>query len=189
MTSESEKKSIFDKAVDALTARDEEAELEETQQQLAELQKKLKASQQAAAQAQAEAAKKQKHSQKVEQRTEQDQKAIKQANKRAEEAEARVQKLELQLRGLIEAEEARRQSIQAEKATKAEAASQVITEHTMKSDETLSHLALHYYGHATKPYWMVIYEANKEAIGDNPNRVRVGTLLKIPDLPEELKDK
>jgi nucleoid-associated protein YgaU len=64
-----------------------------------------------------------------------------------------------------------------------------IAEHTLTAEETLSHLSLKYYGHATKPYWMVIYEANKDVIGDNPNRVRPGLEIKIPELPEELKDK
>ena len=59
-------------------------------------------------------------------------------------------------------------------------------EHTVKDGDTLSHLALKYYGHATKPYWMVIYEANKTLIGDNPNKVKLGITLKIPELPPEL---
>jgi nucleoid-associated protein YgaU len=64
-----------------------------------------------------------------------------------------------------------------------------IAEHTLTAEETLSHLALKYYGHATKPYYMVIYEANKDVIGENPNRVRPGLKIKIPELPTELKDK
>ena len=62
-----------------------------------------------------------------------------------------------------------------------------IAEHTLAADETLSHLALKYYGHATPPYWKLIYEANKDLIGDNPNRVRPGSVLKIPALPENMK--
>ncbi len=58
-----------------------------------------------------------------------------------------------------------------------------IAEHTMKADETLSHLALKYYGSAVREKWMVIYEANKAAIGDDPNHVKPGTVLKIPKLP------
>ncbi len=58
-----------------------------------------------------------------------------------------------------------------------------IAEHTLAPDETLSHLALKYYGSAVKEKWMVIYEANKDVIGDNPNHVRPGTVLKIPKLP------
>lgn len=56
--------------------------------------------------------------------------------------------------------------------------------HTVASDETLSHIALRYYGSATKEKWMIIYEANKELIGDNPNIIRKGMELFIPDIEE-----
>ncbi len=59
--------------------------------------------------------------------------------------------------------------------------------HVVASGETLSHLSQKYYGSAAKPYWMVIYEANKTAIGDNPNRIREGMELVIPELPADLK--
>jgi len=62
-----------------------------------------------------------------------------------------------------------------------------IAEHTVSGGETLSHISLKYYGSATKPHWMVIYEANKALIGDNPNRLKRGITLKIPELPAELK--
>ena len=62
-----------------------------------------------------------------------------------------------------------------------------IAEHTLTADETLSHLALKYYGHATPAYWQVIYQANKELIGDNPNRVRLGMVIKVPKLPDGFK--
>jgi nucleoid-associated protein YgaU len=67
----------------------------------------------------------------------------------------------------------------------APAATQVeyIAEHIVKPDETLSHLALKYYGSAIREKWMVIYEANKAAIGDDPAHVKPGTILKIPKLP------
>jgi nucleoid-associated protein YgaU len=52
--------------------------------------------------------------------------------------------------------------------------------HTVKSGETLSHLALKYYGSAAKDEWMKIYQANKEIIGDNPNMIKVGQELVIP---------
>jgi nucleoid-associated protein YgaU len=32
---------------------------------------------------------------------------------------------------------------------------------------------------------MVIYEANKDVIGDDPNKIRTGQVLKIPELPKE----
>lgn len=66
-------------------------------------------------------------------------------------------------------------------------ATKVKAMHTVKDGDTLSHLALKYYGHATKPYYMAIYEANKELIGDNPNRVKLGLELKIPELPDDFE--
>ncbi len=63
----------------------------------------------------------------------------------------------------------------------------ILTTHAIKADETLSDLSLKYYGHATPPYWRLIYEANKEAIGPNPNHVHPGTVLNIPILPETMK--
>lgn len=72
---------------------------------------------------------------------------------------------------------------------KSTVAPKIIATHKLTADETLSHLSLKYYGHATRDYWMVIYEANKEQIGDNPAHVRVGMEIKIPELPENLKEK
>ncbi len=59
---------------------------------------------------------------------------------------------------------------------------EIMAEHTMKPDESLSHLALKYYGSAVREKWMIIYEANKDVIGPDPAHVRPGTLLKIPKL-------
>lgn len=63
----------------------------------------------------------------------------------------------------------------------------IIEEHKVVEGETLSHIALKYYGNAGRDYWMVIYEFNKAVIGDNPGMIRVGTVLKIPELPANLK--
>lgn len=57
----------------------------------------------------------------------------------------------------------------------------IIAQHTVAPNETLSHLALKYYGSAIKEKWMLIYEANKHIIGDNPNIIRVGQVLNIPE--------
>ena len=57
-----------------------------------------------------------------------------------------------------------------------------IAEHTVATGETLSHIALKYYGSAVKDKYMVIYEANKDVIGDNPNVLKPGQVLKIPEL-------
>lgn len=57
-----------------------------------------------------------------------------------------------------------------------------LAEHTVVAGETLSHIALKYYNSAVKEKWMLIYQANKQAIGDDPNLVRAGLVLKIPAL-------
>jgi len=62
----------------------------------------------------------------------------------------------------------------------------VIATHKVGNDDTLSHIALRYYGSAIRDYWMVIYEFNKTVIGDNPGIIRPGTELKIPELPANL---
>ncbi len=59
---------------------------------------------------------------------------------------------------------------------------QYMAEHTVVSGETLSHISLKYYKSAVKPKYMVIYEANKAVIGDNPNMIKPGMVLKIPKL-------
>lgn len=61
-------------------------------------------------------------------------------------------------------------------------------EHTIAEGDTLSLLALKYYGKAARDYWMLIYETNKEAIGPNPGMITPGTVLKIPELPEDMKE-
>ena len=81
------------------------------------------------------------------------------------------------------------QKLQAQMQTATQSAEQARTldQHTMTDKETLGDLALKYYGHATKRYWQLIYDANKDAIGPNPNQVRPGTVLKIPVLPADMK--
>lgn len=50
------------------------------------------------------------------------------------------------------------------------------TTHTVASGDTLSSIARKY----GKADWKAIYNANKDVIGDDPNRIRVGQVLKIP---------
>ncbi len=64
------------------------------------------------------------------------------------------------------------------------AAAKYIAEHTVEASETLSHIALKYYKSAAKEKWMLIYEANKTVIGDDPNVIKPGQVLKIPELPK-----
>ena len=81
------------------------------------------------------------------------------------------------------------EAAKAKLAAEAEAAKKnaVIAEHKVGPDQTLSHIALKYYGSAAEPFWRLIYEANKEVIGANPGMIRPGMMLKIPVLPDELK--
>jgi carboxyl-terminal processing protease len=63
----------------------------------------------------------------------------------------------------------------------------VIIRHEVSGDQTLSHLALKYYGHPTEPYWKLIYEFNKVKIGSNVKNIFDGLILDIPELPAILK--
>jgi nucleoid-associated protein YgaU len=122
------------------------------------------------------------------------------AAKQAAEAEARAKAAEEKLEAIKDAKEkeaARAKAIEERKAANERAreaaekmkAAKVIAEHVVKPDETLSHIALKYYGHATPPYWQYVYDTNKEAIGPNMKLMQIGTKLIIMELPEELKDK
>lgn len=54
------------------------------------------------------------------------------------------------------------------------------TDHIVVHGDTLSQLAQHYYGDGSEQGWRRIYDANKEAIGDNPHAIKPGTKLTIP---------
>ncbi|MFP3853928.1 MAG: LysM peptidoglycan-binding domain-containing protein [Anaerolineales bacterium] len=62
------------------------------------------------------------------------------------------------------------------------AGTKIKAEHEVKEGETLGDIALKYYGSADKEKWMKIYEQNKRVIGDNPNSIRPGQRLRIPEL-------
>jgi nucleoid-associated protein YgaU len=59
-------------------------------------------------------------------------------------------------------------------------ARKIIATHMIHDTDTLSSIALKYYGSAVRDYWMVIYEFNKAVIGNNPGVIRPGTELMIP---------
>ncbi len=56
----------------------------------------------------------------------------------------------------------------------------VVKKHVVVSGDTLSGIAKKYYDDAGK--YMVIYKANKELIGDNPDLIKPGMDLVIPEL-------
>jgi nucleoid-associated protein YgaU len=64
----------------------------------------------------------------------------------------------------------------------------VIATHKVEGNQTLSHIALKYYKNATRPYWKLIHEFNKDVIGDDEKNIWDGLELKIPELPEDLKE-
>jgi nucleoid-associated protein YgaU len=84
--------------------------------------------------------------------------------------------------GAKKAMEARARAMEARKKAMEKEAKKVKAEHTVAEGETLSDLALKYYGSAAKEKWMAIYEANKGVIGDDPNLIKPGQELKIPEL-------
>lgn len=59
----------------------------------------------------------------------------------------------------------------------------VIAEHTVAAGDTLSAISLKYYGSAAKKWYMYIYETNKDVIGENPNMISQGIVLKILEKP------
>lgn len=65
-----------------------------------------------------------------------------------------------------------------------QAAKDSIAEHTVAEGETLSDIALKYYGHAGPTFYTAIYEANKDVIGDDMNKIVPGQELVIPAKPE-----
>ncbi|MEX0885630.1 MAG: LysM peptidoglycan-binding domain-containing protein, partial [Phycisphaeraceae bacterium] len=50
--------------------------------------------------------------------------------------------------------------------------------HTVRSGETLSSIAQQHYGGTAR--WRAIFNANRDTIGDDPNRLDAGTTLRIP---------
>ncbi len=172
---EQKKKGLFDRAIDALTNRDEKEAAEKAQQEALAAEQKEKAAQQTAREAAAKIAESEAKAKKLEEEL-----------KQKEAAEAR----EKSERILQEMREREAQLAAARAAAAAAAEPKFIAEYEVKGwDETLSHVALKYYGHATRPYWILIYEANKEVIGDNPNIIKPGMVIKIPELPENMREK
>lgn len=117
------------------------------------------------------------------------------AEKKAAEAEKKIAEMEKQLKGMKEEKsredmaEARKKAVE-ERRAKLESIkkSEVMTTHTVQEGETLSHIALKYYKHATPKYWKFLLEHNSEALKGNERNVRAGMELEIPELPENLQD-
>jgi nucleoid-associated protein YgaU len=163
---EEPKKGLFKKIGDALSTRDEKAAAEKAKADAL-------AAQASAAKAQAEAAS-------VRQ-------AAADADKKRLEAEAKVKAMEAekQRQDMLKQQAERAKAYQA-MAAAAKPVYKIIKEHTIVPGDTLSALALHFYGHATPPYWNFIMEVNKE-IGTKVEDFKPGKVIKIAELPPELK--
>jgi len=55
--------------------------------------------------------------------------------------------------------------------------------HTIKQGDTLASIAERYYGTKAESAWRRIFEANRGSIGDDPARLKVGTVIVIPAKP------
>ncbi len=169
MAEKDKKQGIFGKAIDAITGQDDKEERENLQEELEQ------------AKRDAEGARKAVRS--VMDKNVDTTKDKIEAEKEARQAEKRIEELEKKLANKQqESLEERRQKMK--EAKKAD----VIATHTVESGQTLSHVALQYYNHATPPYWKYLLEHNKEVLKGNERNVRTGMKLEIPELPEDLKD-
>lgn len=55
----------------------------------------------------------------------------------------------------------------------------VVRTHTVAKGDSLSKIAKVYYGRVDK--WRLIYEANKAVVGNNPDLIKPGQVLTIPE--------
>lgn len=172
-----EKKNLFDKVIDAVTDRDEKAAAEAARIEAA-AKAETEARQKIAAKAAADTAS-------AKAKAEAEARAAAAVKAKAE-ADAAA-KAKAAADALAQAQAAAKAKAEAEAQAAAKAAWEALPRHVLAAEETLSHIALKYYGHATEPYWRLIYEANKETIGPNPSHVHAGLKLVIPNLPAELK--
>ena len=191
---DSKGKNIFDQMINAVSNRDEKAALEAAKQHMLELEQKVAATEQKAmanAQRADAAEKKATDLQAMLSKAQADsQAALAKAQADLQAARAATALVE-QRANLAEAKvrtfESEKMLVNQQAAAMSAAKAQILATHTLTAKETLSDLALKYYGHATPPYWKLIYEANKAVIGDNPNAVRSGLVLNIPVLPDSMK--
>jgi len=104
------------------------------------------------------------------------------AEERLEKARKEVEERQAQAKAETEAAAAREEAARKEAEAKASAAkyTQFIAEHTVQPGDNLSFISQKYYGHQGN--FRIIYEANKDVIGDNMNLIRPGQVLKIPKL-------
>jgi nucleoid-associated protein YgaU len=161
MAKKEEKKGILDKALDALTGRDEKEAAEEAKKeaQAAERNVALEQAKREAAEAKARAA----------------EAKLKEAEEKVKEAEEKAAREEREKR--LEAAAARREARREAMELRAERLREQERTYTVKSGDSLSKIAKELLGDAKR--WPEIFEANKDQIKD-PNLIHPGQELKIP---------
>lgn len=181
---EDKKKGLFDKAIDALTNRDEKAAaVAAEEKRIADEKMKAnaarakvaavaKAKGDAAAKAKADAAEKAK---------------LAATQKERQDSMARL-KVEQDVKMASKRAEIEKQR-EVDAAAKEAAAKAAVVKHVWTNQDTYAELAFKHYGSMKEAYWRLIYDHNKEIIGAHPNNIKTGTEIEIPPLPEELKNK
>jgi nucleoid-associated protein YgaU len=106
--------------------------------------------------------------------------------KEAEEAKIEAAKLRNEARR-EEMKDKLAEAAAARAAEKERAEAEKVVKHVWTNEDTYASLAFKHYGSIQEPYWRLIYEHNKEIIGDHPNNIRTGLEIEIPPLPPELK--
>jgi nucleoid-associated protein YgaU len=184
MAKKEEKKGLFGKAVDALSSRDEKEKISDLQAELAKAKKEAEASKQALKNVMNQNVAAKVDKREVENEAKAAEKKIAELEKKLEYFRQKdLERLAEQRKKMLEDRQARIQE------NLKPAAAPVMKTHKVESGETLSHIALKYYKHATPPYWKLLLEANTEVLKGSEKNVRTGMELVIPELPEELKDK
>ncbi len=107
-----------------------------------------------------------------------------QAEREALKAREEAARAEAEAKAREEAARVEAERVAAEKAAAAKQAAprftEFIAEHTVVAGDNLSFISQKYYGHQGN--FRLIYEANKDVIGDNMNIIRPGQKLRIPKL-------
>lgn len=181
MAEKDNKKDIFGKAVDAFSSKDEKEKIEELNSELEKAKKEADATKDAIKSLLDQNAETKKDKLTVE-------KEAKEAGKKISELESKFEDLRLKERERV-IEERKKAFKEGQAKMEESKKPNIITTHTVESNnQTLSHVALKYYNHATPPYWKYLLEHNKEVLDGSEKNIRMGMKLEIPELPEELKD-
>ena len=169
---EKKKKGLFD----AFSSRDEKEEIKKLEAELAQVKKDAEAAKDA-----------------IKSQMDKIAKVYLSFRKEIKEAEKKIADLESKLKARVQkdrvsAAEANKGRMEERRVKIAAMKPKLMATHKVAAGETLSHIALKYYKHATPPYWKFLLEHNKELLKGDEKSLRSGMELDIPELPAELKD-